>query len=44
MGAGHGGESGRFVRQKLTAQKFVFMLDQLGWDEKTRTFKNQKPF
>ncbi len=30
MGAGHGGESGRFERQKLTAMKYAFMLDQLG--------------
>ena len=30
MGAGHGGETGRFVRQKLTALKFAFMLDLLG--------------
>ena len=30
MGAGHGGETGRFERQKLTAQKYAFMLDQLG--------------
>ncbi len=30
MGAGHGGASGRFERQKLTALKFAFMLDQLG--------------
>lgn len=30
MGAGHGGESGRFERQKLTALKYAFMLDQLG--------------
>lgn len=27
MGAGHGGESGRFERQKLTAMKYAFMLD-----------------
>lgn len=27
MGAGHGGESGRFERQKLTALKYAFMLD-----------------
>jgi oligopeptidase B len=38
MGAGHGGESGRFERQKLTALKFAFVLDQLGWDEETKTF------
>lgn len=44
MGAGHGGESGRFARQKLTAQKFSFMLQQLGWDEETRTFKNKQGF
>ncbi len=30
MGAGHGGESGRFERQKLTALKYAFMFDQLG--------------
>jgi oligopeptidase B len=33
MGAGHGGESGRFARQKLTALKYAFMLDQLGQAE-----------
>jgi oligopeptidase B len=33
MGAGHGGESGRFERQKLTALKYAFMLDQLGMKE-----------
>ena len=31
MGAGHGGESGRYERQKLTALKYAFILDQLGW-------------
>ena len=31
MGAGHGGESGRYARQKLTALKYAFILDQLGW-------------
>jgi oligopeptidase B len=31
MGAGHGGESGRYERQKLTALKYAFLLDQLGW-------------
>jgi oligopeptidase B len=31
MGAGHGGESGRFESQKLTALKYAFILDQLGW-------------
>jgi oligopeptidase B len=30
MGAGHGGDSGRFDRQKLTALKYAFMLYQLG--------------
>ncbi|MEO6328668.1 MAG: S9 family peptidase [Ginsengibacter sp.] len=30
MGAGHGGESGRFESQKLTALKYAFILDQLG--------------
>ncbi len=44
MGAGHGGESGRFARQKLTAQKFSFLLQQLGWDEETKTFKNKQGF
>jgi oligopeptidase B len=29
MGAGHGGESGRFERQKLTALKYAFMIDLL---------------
>ncbi|MDX2045147.1 MAG: S9 family peptidase [Chitinophagaceae bacterium] len=33
MGAGHGGESGRFERQKLTALKYAFILDQLGKKE-----------
>jgi oligopeptidase B len=33
MGAGHGGESGRFEMQKLTALKYAFMLDQLGRKE-----------
>ncbi|MDB5198279.1 MAG: protease 2 [Chitinophagaceae bacterium] len=33
MGAGHGGESGRFERQRLTALKYAFILDQLGWKE-----------
>ena len=33
MGAGHGGESGRYERQKLTALKYAFVLDQLGWKE-----------
>ena len=30
MGAGHSGESGRFVRLHLTALKYAFMLDLLG--------------
>lgn len=30
MGAGHGGESGRYESQKLTALKYAFILDQLG--------------
>jgi oligopeptidase B len=30
MGAGHGSESGRFERQKLTALKHAFMLDLVG--------------
>ncbi|HEV8079427.1 MAG TPA: prolyl oligopeptidase family serine peptidase, partial [Chitinophagaceae bacterium] len=33
MGAGHGGQSGRFERQKLTALKYAFILDQLGMKE-----------
>jgi oligopeptidase B len=33
MGAGHGGESGRYERQKLTALKYAFILDQLGWNK-----------
>ena len=30
MGAGHSGESGRYERQKLTALKYAFIIDQLG--------------
>ena len=30
MGAGHGGQSGRYARQRLTALKYAFILDQLG--------------
>ncbi|MCR8559470.1 S9 family peptidase [Mucilaginibacter sp. BJC16-A38] len=33
MGAGHGGDSGRFDRQKLTALKYAFMLSLLGRDQ-----------
>jgi oligopeptidase B len=33
MGAGHGGESGRFAAQKLVATEYAFMLDQLGMKE-----------
>jgi oligopeptidase B len=44
MGAGHGGESGRFARQKLTAQKYAFMLQQLGWNEQTKTFNHAQGF
>jgi oligopeptidase B len=44
MGAGHGGESGRFERQKLSALINTFMLNQLGWDEQTRTFGHKKTF
>ncbi len=39
MGAGHGGASGRFERQKLTALKYAFLLDQLGWNEQTKKFE-----
>ena len=39
MGAGHGGESGRFERQKLTAMKYAFLLNQLGWTEDVKTNK-----
>lgn len=41
MGAGHGGQSGRFERQKLTALKFAFILDQLGWNESSQSFAKQ---
>jgi oligopeptidase B len=44
MGAGHGGESGRFERQKLSALINTFMLNQLGWDEQTRSFGHKKTF
>jgi oligopeptidase B len=37
MGAGHGGESGRFERQKLTALKYAFLLNQLGWTEEGKS-------
>ena len=40
MGAGHGGESGRFERQKLTALKYAFVLNQLGWTEDLSTQKS----
>lgn len=30
MGAGHSGESGRYEREKLTALKYAFILNQLG--------------
>ncbi|MFN2458056.1 MAG: S9 family peptidase [Chitinophagaceae bacterium] len=39
MGAGHGGQSGRFERQKLTALKYAFVLDQLGWKEQDNNSK-----
>jgi oligopeptidase B len=32
MGAGHGGESGRFERQKLAALRYAFILDLAGID------------
>jgi oligopeptidase B len=44
MGAGHGGQSGRFIRQKLTALKYTFVLDQLNWNEETKTFNTIKGF
>lgn len=42
MGAGHGGQSGRFERQKLQALKYSFVLDQLGWNEQTKTYQPDK--
>jgi oligopeptidase B len=33
MGAGHGGESGRFERQKLAALRYAFLLDLIGQKE-----------
>ncbi|HEY0731920.1 MAG TPA: prolyl oligopeptidase family serine peptidase, partial [Chitinophagaceae bacterium] len=44
MGAGHGGESGRFERQKLTALKFAFALNLLGWNEVSQTYSLPKQF
>ncbi len=44
MGAGHGGESGRFERQKLISMKYVFALDQLGWNEQTKTYTAPRAF
>ena len=38
MDAGHGGQSGRFDRFKLTAQKYAFMMDCL--ERGTEGFKN----
>jgi oligopeptidase B len=39
MEAGHGGASGRFERQKLTALKFAFALHEMGWDEEKKQFR-----
>lgn len=33
IGAGHSGESGRYKKEKLTALKYAFILDQLGIKE-----------
>ena len=44
MGAGHGGESGRYARQKLQALKYAFVLDQLGWNEQSKTYNIKKEF
>jgi oligopeptidase B len=44
MNAGHGGESGRYERQKLQALKYTFVLDQLGWNEETKTYNTKKAF
>ena len=44
MGAGHGGESGRFERQKLTALKFAFALNLLGWNENSQSYSLPKQF
>ncbi len=30
MGAGHGGQSGRYRRHRETAMAYAFLLDQLG--------------
>jgi oligopeptidase B len=30
MEAGHGGKSGRFIRQEELAEEYAFVLDQLG--------------
>ena len=44
MGAGHGGESGRYERQKLQALKYAFVLDGLGWNEASKTYDSKKTF
>ncbi|GAA4319929.1 S9 family peptidase [Flaviaesturariibacter amylovorans] len=42
MSAGHGGASGRYERQKLTATKYAFLLNELGWNEQTKTYSGIK--
>ncbi|RYY99075.1 MAG: S9 family peptidase [Chitinophagaceae bacterium] len=42
LAAGHGGASGRYERQKLTALKYAFLLNQLGWNEETKTYSGIK--
>jgi oligopeptidase B len=44
LGAGHSGESGRFEAQKLQAQKYVFALDVLGWNEEKGVYEDKKGF
>jgi oligopeptidase B len=40
MGAGHGGESGRYERQKIEALKMAFILDQINWKENSDVKKS----
>ncbi|RYD92193.1 MAG: S9 family peptidase [Sphingobacteriales bacterium] len=44
MDAGHGGASGRFERQKLTALKYAFVFKLLGWNEQAGRYEGIRTF